>query len=124
MTFLAILFLTLNAQTILSFEIAGKTTDFYQHDNMRLMSNLKCESAKNGKLCNELEFLKTLKNKEIKLKKDALTGAIGSDVCTEGLKGTLVLGFNKISKSQNMFCNIDNTLLDIGTITYYRMNGK
>ena len=123
MTFLAILLLTVNAQTILNFEIAGKTTDFYQHDNMRLMSNLKCESAKNDKLCKELEFLKTLKNKEIKLKKDALTGSIGSDVCTEGLKGTLVLGVNKTSKSQNMFCKIDSIYIDIGTITYYRLNG-
>ncbi len=116
--------ITTHAQIKLNFEIAGKTTDFYQYDNMRLMSNIKCDKANSGVLCKEFDFLKTLKNKNIKLNKDSLTGAAGSDACTIGLNGIIVLGYNKISKSQNTFCKIDNLLVDIGTITYYRLNGE
>lgn len=124
MVTLITLIISLNAQMVLNFEIGGKTTDFYQYDNLRLMSNIKCDKAQIGKLCKEFEFLKTLKNKEIKNYKDALTGSVGSDVCTSGLKGTLIVGHNKISKSQNSFCKIDNLIIDIGTITYYRLNGE
>lgn len=77
-----------------------------------------CSSAKNGKLCANLDFLNTVSYKATG-RVGTGNGNPGSTVCKVLLKGTVFIGEDE-EKNQNSFCLLkDDLYIDNGTLTYY-----
>jgi hypothetical protein len=105
-----------------TFKIHGKEVKFYDYKDYRITTSQKCDSlSKQNKFCKELEFLLTLKEKV----KDANLGPNqggmnpGSRICSDVLKGIVVMGIDK-DKNENSFCKLKSNLyIDSGTLAYY-----
>ena len=106
------------AETVLNFFTKDSKIEIYKYEDSRVSSTVKCTKLDRGHFCDELAFLKDLKN--YKLKTMLHSGqSYGSAVCNEKLKGIVVVAKTKIG-DENAFCRLKNNFyVELGTLGYY-----
>jgi hypothetical protein len=108
---------------ITAFTVGTKKVQFYHYPEQRITVSKKCDQIPKGQFCDEIAFLPNLKTMTEKAKLGPNRGGMnpGSRVCSEVLKGLVLMGLDE-KKNENSFCQLKNDLLiDTGTLTYYSM---
>ena len=106
------------AEDVSTFKIREEKVKFYNYPDMHLTVSTPCSAAAKGKLCSNLQFLKSVSVK--KLGEAAVNEQNPSSViCSKTLNGKIYIGLDK-DNNENSFCQLpNNSYIDVGTISYY-----
>lgn len=106
------------SQETTTYEISNKKINFYNNEQLRVLSSEKCVLSKDGKSCKNFGFLKKVSIKKLGEPEEGGANP-GSLICEAQLNGKIVMGYDS-SQNQISFCKISSgVLIDNGTLSYY-----